>query len=162
MQLRPVTLTEARRFVGQHHRHNKPPVGWLFGVGLSNGDGELIGVAIAGRPVSRRLDDGQTVEITRVCTLGDRNANSMLYGAICRVAKALGYKQAFTYTLAEESGVSIQAAGFTQDREIPESSTRWNCNARHRLETDLFGHELKPTGAKRRWVRQLNTKRLLR
>ncbi len=32
------------------------------------GDGELVGVIIAGRPVSRYLDDGFTLEVTRLCT----------------------------------------------------------------------------------------------
>ena len=38
-------------------------------------DGErLCGVAIAGQPVARKLDDGLTIEIRRVCTDGTRNA----------------------------------------------------------------------------------------
>lgn len=41
LELRPVTLSEARRFVGQLHRHNLPPEGWLFGVGIEDEDSDL-------------------------------------------------------------------------------------------------------------------------
>ena len=102
----PVTLREAKSFVDLHHRHNIPPLTWKFGVGLSNGDGELVGVAMAGLPKARMLMQQEpfTLEINRVCTNGSRNANSMLYGAIARAAKALGWRRLVTYTLAEESG----------------------------------------------------------
>ena len=52
----PITLKQAREFVAAHHRHNKPPVGWKFGIGLQLGE-KLIGVATAGRPVARHYDD---------------------------------------------------------------------------------------------------------
>ena len=97
-QLIPISLREAQRFVFQHHRHNKPPRGWRFGVGLESSN-ELIGVAIAGRPVSRILDQQKAIEVTRVCTTGERNANSKLYGAILRAAAALGYGMAYTCLL---------------------------------------------------------------
>lgn len=84
MQIVPVTITEAKAFVGKYHRHNRPPVSALFALGLGNGDGELIGVAIGGRPVARSLQDGRTIEITRVCSLGHKNANSKLYGHALR------------------------------------------------------------------------------
>lgn len=156
MQIVPVTITEAKEFVGKHHRHNKPPVSALFAVGLGNGDGELIGVAIAGRPVARALQDGRTVEITRVCTIGHKNANSKLYGHALRAARALGYLRAITYTLATESGASIRAAGFTQDAKLKARPT-WDCDARRRVQTDMFGTDQRPAGEKIRWIRMLNT-----
>lgn len=149
VNLRPVTLAEARRFVGEHHRHNLPPRGWLFGVGIEV-YGELVGVAVAGRPVARALDDGLTVEITRACTLGHGNANSMLYGALRRAAKALGYRRVYTYTLAEESGCSLRAAGFVMDAELAARPT-WDTPSRARDQTDLFGNERRPAGPKVRW-----------
>jgi hypothetical protein len=36
----------------------------------------------------------------------------MIYGALCRAALSLGYREAWTYTLPEESGASLKAAGF--------------------------------------------------
>jgi hypothetical protein len=39
--------------------------------------------------VARHYDDGLTLEVNRTCTDGTRNANSMLYGAVWRAAKAM-------------------------------------------------------------------------
>lgn len=154
--MRPVTLAECRRYVGEHHRHNLPPRGWLFGVGVEEA-GELVGVAVASRPVARKLDDGRTVEVTRSCTDGTRNANSMLYGAICRAAKALGYDRVLTYTLQEESGASLRAAGFTVDAELP-ARDAWVRNDGGRYQTDLFGNERRPAGPKIRWIKRFSTR----
>lgn len=155
-ELVPIFLQDAKRFVGQNHRHNRPPVGWIFGVGLEDG-GKLVAVAITGRPVGKELQDGRTVEITRLCvteTEPPRNSCSMLYGACCRAAAALGYRRAYTYTLASEDAASVKAAGFTLDAELKPRPT-WNCKARTRVQTDLFGNETRPSEAKRRWVRTL-------
>lgn len=153
MRIVPITLKAARGFVGAHHRHNKPPQGWLFGVGLEH-DGKLCGVAIAGRPVARMLDDGKTVEITRTCTVGTKNANSKLYGAICRAAAAIGYERAITYTLESEPGTSLLASGFVTDATVAAADT-WSRASRARNSVDLFGNQTRPTGAKVRWVRKL-------
>jgi hypothetical protein len=112
MRLIPVTLKQANEFVKAHHRHHGPVTGWKFGVGLED-EGQLVGVAIAGRPVSRmtQQNEPQTIEVTRVCTIGHKNAPSMLYGAISRAAFALGYTKVITFTLPEESGTSLRAAG---------------------------------------------------
>ena len=83
LSLVPVSLREANEFVCQHHRHHKPTVGHKFSIGVRE-DGRLAGVAICGRPVSRFLDDGYTLEVSRLCTDGARNACSMLYGAAVR------------------------------------------------------------------------------
>ena len=111
MEIRPITLRAANEYINAHHRHHKSTVGHKFSVGLYD-SGNLIGVAVCGRPVSRYLDDGLTCEVNRCCTDGTRNACSMLYGACCRVAKAMGYKKIITYTLQSESGTSLRAAGF--------------------------------------------------
>lgn len=151
-----MTITEARRFVAEHHRHNGPPVGGLFAGGLEPDDGgELLGVAVAGRPPGRGFDDGRTLEVTRTCTLGDDNANSMLYGAICRAGKALGWWSAITYTLPEESGASLRAAGFVLEAEIP-AREAWLRPDAMRYQHDLFGEERRPAGPKYRWRRVLS------
>ena len=111
MEIRPVTLKEASAFISTYHRHHKPTVGCKFCIGLYN-DESLVGVAVCGRPVSRYLDDGKTCEINRLCTDGTRNACSMLYGAACRVAKAMGYKKVVTYILESENGASLKASNF--------------------------------------------------
>lgn len=107
----PMTLREARAFVGRVHRHHRPPQGGLFAVGAAN-DGTVCGVAIIGRPVARLLDDGWTAEVTRLATDGTKNACSLLYAACWRAARALGWRKLITYTLPEEGGVSLRAAGW--------------------------------------------------
>ena len=94
-----VTLEEANAFIVQHHRHHGEVVGHLFSIGCGK-TGEIIGVAIVGRPVSRHRDDGVTAEVTRLCTDGTRNACSFLYGAAVRAAFALGFKRIGTYILS--------------------------------------------------------------
>ena len=80
LRLKPISLRDANEYVRQHHRHHKPVAGHKFSIGCE-ADGELVGVIIAGRPVSRYLDDGFTLEVTRLCTNGAKNACSFLYGA---------------------------------------------------------------------------------
>lgn len=154
MTIVPITLKAARRFVADHHRHNVPPVGWRFGVGLEHA-GALVGVAVAGTPVSRLLDDGRTVEVTRVCTLGHKNASTMLYGALCRAAKALGYTRVVTYTLETESGLSLRAAGFAEVSRGPGGRSWASKPNGGRYEATLWGRRLIPTEGRIRWERRI-------
>jgi hypothetical protein len=55
-------------------------------------------VAIIGRPVARHLDDGLTLELTRMCSDGSRNCCSLLYAAAWQATKALGCRRLVTYT----------------------------------------------------------------
>lgn len=113
MKLRHVKigLDEANAFVAQHHRHHKPVVGHLFSIGAADGD-KIVGVVIVGRPVARMRDDGETAEVTRLCTDGTRNACSFLYGASAKAAFALGYRRIGTYILASEPGTSLMGTGW--------------------------------------------------
>ena len=115
MTIVPITIRVANAFVTEKHRHHRGTAGCKFALGLQNDAGTLVGVAICGRPVSRFLDDGKTLEINRLCTDGTANACSMLYGACCRVAKAMGYKRVITYTLQSEYGSSLKASNFKYD-----------------------------------------------
>lgn len=111
LRLIPITLAEANAFVALHHRHHDPVPGAKFCVAC--GDMHAIrAVAIVGRPVARMLDDGWTLEVNRLCSDGARNACSMLYSAAWRAAKAIGYQRLVTYTLPEEGGASLRAAGW--------------------------------------------------
>lgn len=109
--MRPCTLADANAFVERHHRHHKRVVGHKFSLSAVL-DGKVVGVAILGRPVSRLRDDGETLEVTRVCTDGTKNACSFLYGAAARACFALGYRRLGTYTLASEDGASLRGAGW--------------------------------------------------
>lgn len=144
MEIRPITLREASIFVNQYHRHHRATVGCKFSVGCYDGD-KLVGVAVCGRPVARHLDDGLTLEINRVCTDGTRNACSMLYGAACRVARAMGYKRAVTYILESENGASLKASNF--ECEGVAGGVKWT-GARDKGQG--LPHEMKT-----RWVRTL-------
>ncbi|TNE58591.1 MAG: hypothetical protein EP341_02970 [Sphingomonadales bacterium] len=108
----PVSLQLANEFVRIHHRHHPPVQGHKFSIGASIAE-NLVGVVIVGRPVSRMRDDGLTLEVTRLCTDGTANACSFLYGRAAKAAFALGYKRIGTYTLPDEGGASLRAAGWT-------------------------------------------------
>lgn len=130
----PVTFREARRFTALHHRHHTPPVGHKFSIGLMDESGDLVAVAMVGRPVARHFDDGWTLEVNRTTTNGTApNSNSMLYGACWRATKALGYRRLITYTLASESGASLRGAGW---RVLAERRARpgWNMPNRKRFD----------------------------
>lgn len=138
----------------------EPSLSAVFCVGVATGDQpeDLVGVAMVGIPKARMLMDGATLEVTRTCTDGSRNANSMLYGACARAAKALGYKALLTYTLPEESGVSLRAAGWKQDEGVyGGDATAWSRHTRSpgRGDIDLFGNVRIPQGPKLRWRKDL-------
>lgn len=117
LEVRPVTLRAACAFIEEHHRHSKPPRGHKFSISLWDGEA-MVGVATAGRPVARAFDNGRTLEVNRTCTDGTAHANSMLYGAIWRCARAMGYLRAITYTQHDESGASLRAAGWRRVKEL--------------------------------------------
>lgn len=117
MKIAPITFRAASEYINKYHRHHNSTVGCKFCLSVIDEDGQLHGVAVCGRPVSRYLDDGETLEINRVCTDGTRNACSMLYGACCRVAKEMGYKKVITYILASENGASLRASNFICEGE---------------------------------------------
>ncbi len=145
LALTPISLREANAFVEQNHRHHKGVTGHKFSIGCTR-DGELVGVAIMGRPVSRYLDDGLTLEVNRLCTTGAENACSMLYGAAARAARAMGYQKIITYTLDTEPGTSLRAAGW--QCAGPAGGERWT--GKRRPAADLY-----PPQKKLRYEKQL-------
>lgn len=160
MRLVPLNRDRARAFVAEHHRHSRPPVGDVMRVGLEH-EGELVGVAIAGRPVARHLDDGVTLEVLRVCTIeGHPNACSQLYSALARAGAALGYERLVTYTLESERGSSLRAAGFTIDENgVDHRRVRyWRRESRPRYHENLLGERVDdgPGEDRVRWSRVLS------
>ena len=131
LALAPCDFDVAAAFVREHHRHHTPPQGHKFSLAAMAGD-ELVGVVIVGRPVARRRDDGFTLEVTRLCTNGHRNACSFLYGAAARAAFALGYRRIGTYILKREPGTSLVAAGWKLIAETPGKS--WSVPSRPRAD----------------------------
>ena len=138
----PIHLKAANAYVREHHRHHGPVVGYKFAVAVATEDDVIRGVAIVGRPVARRLDDGLTLEVNRLATDGTPNACSALYGASWRVAKELGYLRLVTYILSTEPGISLRAAGWTCVGEAGGGS--WSVPSRPR-------EDKHPTEKKVRW-----------
>ena len=142
-ELVPLPLDEANAAVEQWHRHHKPVIGHKFSLGAAV-DGEIVGVAIIGRPLSRMLDNGATLEVCRVATNGHRNACSWLLGKSWRAVQALGFKRLVTYTLPEEGGASLRGAGW---RCVGKSGGgSWSREGRPRVDKH-------PTQIKFRWER---------
>ncbi len=137
-----IPFSQAAAFVERNHRHCKPPIGHKFSLACYN-NGKLCGVAIVGRPVSRHFDNGKTLEINRLCTIGTQNACSKLYGACCRYAKKMGYEKVVTYTLASELGTSLKASNFILEAENV-GGLSWTGKRKH-----------ESTELKNRWVRHL-------
>jgi hypothetical protein len=128
----PVSISEAKAFVNAHHRSRKAPISGKFALGVSDETGCVRGVAMVGRPVSRGLDDGWTLEVQRLCTDGAKNACSMLYSACWRAARALGWRKLITYIESTETGVSLSAAGWQELGRVKGRS--WHCKSRPRVD----------------------------
>lgn len=131
LEIVPIFQDEAFAFISANHRHHRKPVGSLFQVALSDGE-KIVGVGVVGRPVSRHLNDGFTMEVTRLCTDGTKNACSMLYSACWRIAKSMGYRRLITYILKSEPGTSLIAAGWKLIGERGGGS--WNVPSRPRVD----------------------------
>ena len=140
LYLVPITLVGANTFVERYHRHHGKVVGHKFSIAVADMETEeIVGVAIIGRPVSRHLDDGWTLEVNRLCTDGTKNACSMLYAAAWRAARAMGYKRLITYILESEKGVSLKAAGWRCVGQA--GGLRWT--GKRRPEVDLYPAQMK-------------------
>ena len=140
LRIVPLTVSAANRCVFAWHRHRAPSNSGLFAVGVAQ-DGVVVGAAIVSRPRARMLDDGQTAEVVRLATDGTRNACSKLLGACARAARTLGWRRLITYTLEEEGGASLRAAGWKHTHTTRDES--WS--RKGRLRTDRL------PGRKLRW-----------
>lgn len=141
----PLELKQANEFVSKLHRHHDAVYRDKFRIGAML-NGELVGVVQLGRPVSRELDNGKTIEVVRLCTDGTKDVCSFLYAKAARIAKEMGYEKIITYILESESGTSLKAAGWHQ-----EATTRggnWSCPSRPRKTTA-------PTVPKKRYAKIL-------
>lgn len=73
----------------------------------------------------------------------------MLYGAARRAARAMGMQPIYTYTLPEEGGASLRAAGFRLDKDdAGGSAAMWH--NRPGRSAQPVGDDL--VGGKWRWV----------
>lgn len=145
MKAIPLELKQANAFVADNHRHHDPVHRDKFRVGCEY-DGKLVGVIQVGRPVSRMLDDGNTVEVVRLATDGSRDVCSFLYAKAARIAKEMGYRKIITYILETESGTSLKASGWK--KEADGRGGTWTRPSRPRKTTA-------PTCKKQRWSKEL-------
>ena len=141
----PLELKDANAFVAQLHRHHDPVYRDKFRVGCEM-NGKLVGVVQLARPVSRELDDGQTIEVVRLCTDGTPHVCSFLYAKAARIAREMGYARIVTYILETETGISLKAAGWKYDGTT--HGGHWSCPSRPRKTTA-------PTCPKQRWIKCL-------
>lgn len=128
----PMELEDANAFIRQHHRHHPEVVGHKFSLGAVDDQRQLRGVATVGRPNARGLQDGWTLEVTRLATDGCPNACSALYAAAWRAARAMGYRKLVTYTLASEPGTSLKAGGWKDVAKVKGRS--WDTPTRPRID----------------------------
>lgn len=131
LEIIPCELDEANTFISQYHRHHKSVQGHKFSLAVFDGN-KIVGICIVGRPVARYLDNGLTLEVTRLATDGTRNACSCLYGSARRACFALGFKRLITYTLPQEGGFSLRGAGWKLLGET--GGGTWNRKSRPRID----------------------------
>lgn len=154
----PLSLKDAIAYVDANHRHHAAAKADKFRVGAEV-NGELVGVVQVGRPVSRNLDDGHTLEVLRLCTNGERDVCSFLYGRAARIAREMGYSKIVTYILESENGASLKASGWHCETEGV-GGGEWDRPSRPRSMIDeqmsIFPQRSKyPTDKKQRWSKSL-------
>ena len=156
----PMELKDAQNFINAHHRHHQASHRDKFRIEASDGK-NIIGVIQVGRPISRALDDGHTLEVLRLCTTGEKDVCSFLYSRAARIAKEMGYEKIITYILETESGTSLKASGWKKEADGVGGSD-WNVPSRPReviaTQISLFDEKPKyPVNVKKqRWVKFLN------
>lgn len=151
LKICPISLKEAQQYIRKHHRHCGPPKFHKFSVALVvAGEDEPVGIAVASTPKARVQMDGKTLEINRVCSdVRYADVCSKLYSLVVKAGRNMGYCRFLTYTLAEEDGVGIKAAGFRLDGMTENAPQGWNSQSRPRC-TEKY-----PDGPKKRWVLDL-------
>lgn len=156
----PMELKDAQNYINTYHRHHQAAHRDKFRIAAME-DGKIVGVVQVGRPVSRVLDDGNTLEVLRLCSDGTKNACSFLYSKAAKVAKEMGYTKIITYILESETGTSLKASGWHCEATYV-GGTDWNVPSRPReviaSQLSLFPEKSKyPVNEKKqRWSKKLN------
>jgi hypothetical protein len=158
VRLSPITVKAALRFVAEHHRHLPELQGGLFAISVQRND-VCVAVGVAGNPARVWQGTGR-INISRVAALPGENIGEhkacycgRVYGSLCRAAEALGYCEAWTYTLPHEQGRSLVGAAFW-DMGLTRGG-EWSRPSRQRSLAIC-------PDAKRRWVRPLTKEAKIR
>lgn len=151
MKIVPLTLREANDFVECWHRHSARTSndGGKYAIGLHH-DGQLVGVAIVGRPVARMLQIEGAAELLRLCTspAAPKGAASKLYSRAKRIWQLMGGTTIHTYTLKHESGASLRGAG-VHEPAAEVKPQQWSRPSRSRDERSIYDEP------KQRWTEML-------
>ena len=128
---------QVNSFIRAYHRHCDTVSGWKYAISIRD-DLSVFGILVVGRPVNRHVQDGETLEITRVALMSGapKNSATMLIGAAGRSAKAQGYRRLVTYTLEIEEGISLRASGYTPKYLTKSRQHDTPSRKRHRLPVD--------------------------
>jgi hypothetical protein len=140
MKIVPLTLRVANDFVEKWHRHSARTNndGGKYAIGLEVA-GQLVGVAIVGRPVARLLQHDGAAELTRLCTSPEapKGSESKLYARAKRIWQLMGGTTLHTYTLKKESGASMRGAGMKEPAAEVQKQ-QWTRPSRQRAERDIY------------------------
>ena len=155
----PIELKDAQAFINNLHRHHAAAVRDKFRIAAKTVGGDVVGVAQVGRPISRNLCDGYTLEVLRLCTNGEKDVCSFLYSRCARIAKEMGYRKIITYILESEPGTSLKASGWVLESDNCGGATWKNCTRTKQRPVQLSMIEQKPkypeNVKKQRWVKEL-------
>lgn len=80
-----LTIQAAMEFLKDHERHYKSDANPLFAIGISL-NGELCGAAVMG-------ERNGEAELCHIYSVGEYMGYTVLYGAMWRATKAMGYKR---------------------------------------------------------------------
>ena len=154
---KPITIKKANEFVKKYHRHHRPTSrnSGKFAISAYDLDtNELVGVLIAGNPVSANFMDGETLEITRLCVKENapKGTASFLIGKCSKIWKIMGGTKIITYTLDKESGASLRGAGWIKDGMV-KPHNNWNnkskMDGKKRDKLEIYSYK------KIRWINNL-------
>lgn len=148
LKIVPLELKEANNLINLLHRHHKPVQGHRFSIGVEK-DNKLVGACCVGRPVARKTNAKEVLEVTRLVTDGTKNACSILYAAAARVGKELGYKKIQSFILDSENGTSLVASGWKLENASC-GGGQWKHSDGKERRSD------QPICKKQKWVKELN------
>lgn len=151
LMLKPISLHDANAYVTTHHAQHSSVRGCKFCIGCYVGD-LLVGVVIVERPKARYVDDGWTLELTRLYTNSHPHVASKLIAAATRAAFAMGARRVLSCVLPSEAGTSFRAAGWHRVEDgagnpIEFGGGEWSRPSR------LREPMISPTCKKHRWER---------
>lgn len=112
IEIRQIKWRTARRCCEAHH-YLGPPVGHRFSLGIYGP--ELLGVMTWGRPVSRMLDDGHTLEMTRMCLMVQKKnlASQSLSKAVQWIKAHRTETRLISYSDGDHKGTIYAASNWT-------------------------------------------------